>query len=194
MGDVSQAFVHAPIDTEICTRVPESLEGITVNIDGMERVLHAGDWMQLMMALYGYRKAPRLWQDYFVERVEECKTVNMKRLKTEPSMFMESTGKEILLVVHVDDILILGDMKLVNALFEELKTKVLLKLVGIVQKVNDEVIYIGRSLRMTENGYVWSGGDKLVDTLLEETGLQHAKCMSSPAARITAKRKMIPRS
>ena len=115
--------MHAPIDTEICTRVPESLEGITVNLEGMERVLHAGDWMQLMMALYGDRKAPRLWQDYSVERVEECKTVAMKRLQTEPSMFMESTGKEVLLVVHVDDILIFGNMKLVNVLFEELKTR-----------------------------------------------------------------------
>ena len=51
VGDVSQAFVHAPIDMDICTQVPESLEGIKVNIDGVERVLHAGDWMQLMMAM-----------------------------------------------------------------------------------------------------------------------------------------------
>ena len=67
------------------------------------------------MALYGYRKAPRLWQDYFVEQVEQCKTVTMKRSKSEPSMFRETTGKEVLLVVHVDDLLIFGDMKLVSA-------------------------------------------------------------------------------
>ncbi len=114
----------------------------------------------------------------------------MKRLKTEASMFMESTGKEVLLVVHVEDILIFGNMKLVNALFEELKTKVLLNLVGTVQKINDEITYIGRSLRMTDNGYTWTGGDKLVDTLLEETGLLHAKGMSAPATRSTAKQKV----
>jgi hypothetical protein len=109
-------------------------------------------------------------------------------------MFMESTGKEVLLVVHVDDILIFGNMKLANALFEELKTKVLLKLVGTVQKINHEINSTGRSLRMTDNGYIWTGGDKLVDTLLEEIGLLHAKCMSSPVARTQQNKKLMLRS
>ncbi len=102
-------------------------------------ILHAGEWFQLMMALYGYRKSPRLWQDHFVECVEQCKSVTMRRLKTEPSAFMEATGKEILLIVHY------------------------------------EVTYVGRKLRYVEHGYVWSGGDKLIETLLDETGLQRAK-------------------
>ena len=43
---------------------------------------------------------------------------------------------------------------------------------------------------MTENGYAWTGGDKLINTILEETGLQHAKCMSTPAARASAKQEV----
>ncbi len=59
--------------------------------------------------------------------------------------------------MHVDDILIFGNMKLVDVSFEELKTKVLLKLAGTVQKITDEITYIGRKLRMTDNGYSWTG-------------------------------------
>ena len=66
----------------------------------------------------------------------------------------ESTGKEILLVAHVDDILILGDMKLVNALFEELKTNVLLKLVGTVQKINEEFLSVVGTQKPEEGNLV----------------------------------------
>ena len=77
IGDVSQAFIHAPIDQQIATRVPETLEGIPISIEGAEHILHAGEWIELLMALYGYRKAPRLWQDYFVECVEQCRIAEL---------------------------------------------------------------------------------------------------------------------
>ena len=44
IGDVSQAFIHAPIDQQIFTRVPETLEGVSIKIDGIEHILHAGEW------------------------------------------------------------------------------------------------------------------------------------------------------
>ena len=75
---------------------------------------------------------------------------------------------------------------MIQEFYEELQSKVLLKLVGLLKNSGDEVVYVGHTLRMIKDGYSWSGGDKLITALLEETGLQRAKCMTTPAVRPTA--------
>ncbi len=139
--------------------MPETLEGVSVKIDGIQQILHAGELIELLMALYGYRKAPHLWQDYFVECVELCKSVMMRRLKSEPSVFSETSGKQVILVVHVDDVMIFGNLSHAQTFFEELQTKLLLKVVGMLKKEGDEVMYVGRLLRMVKHGFIWSGGE-----------------------------------
>ena len=111
--------------------------------------------------------------------------MTMRRMKTEPSVFWEITGKSILMIVHVDDLLILGCLKFGFELFAEFKLKILLKLVGVIKENNQKVSYVGRTLTYVENGYTWSGGTKLVKTILEEMNLEQAKFMATPAARQT---------
>ena len=120
-----------------------------------------------------------------MECVEQCRVADLRRLKAEPSVFAEKNGKPIAHVVHVDDLLIFGLLSLIQALFEELQTKLLLKCVGVLKKEGDEGMYVGRLLRMVKNGCTWTGGEKLIQTLLQETGLQDAKNMSTPATRPT---------
>ncbi len=62
----------------------------------------------------------------------------------------EITDKNVALIAHIDDLLIVGDVELAH-LFDELKTKVLLKLVGAA-KVGSEFTYVGRTLKMIEDG------------------------------------------
>ena len=106
-------------------------------------------------------------------------------MKSEPSVFAEKNGKPIALVVHVDDLLIFGLLTLIQSLFEELQTKLLLKCVGVLKNDGDEGMYVGRKLRMVKDGYTWTGGDKLIQSLLQETGLQDAKNMATPATKPT---------
>ena len=115
--------------------------------------------------------------------------MKMRRAKSEPSAFLD-VEKQVILIVHVDDLLIFGPLKLIQEFYEELQSKVLLKLVGLLKNPGDEVMYVGHKLRMIKGGFSWSGGDKLITALLEETGLQHAKCMSTPAVRPTAQQEV----
>ena len=146
--------------------------------------------MQLLMALYGYRKAPRLWQDHFVKIVEDCVSVKMRRLKTEPSVFVEDSGKELSLIMHVDDLLFFGDLSLANLLFEELASHLLLKRMGELKSPGDHGIYVGRTLTMLQDGYSWCGGDKLVNTILDELQLQQAKYVATPAVKYSVKQEL----
>ncbi len=73
VGDVSQACVHAPVDQIPCTRIPETLGGLTVNVDGAERVLHAGEWVQLLMALHGFRKHHNFGRTILLNKLSSAK-------------------------------------------------------------------------------------------------------------------------
>ena len=59
----------------------------------------------------------------------------------------------------MDDVVIFGNLSHAQTFFEELQTKLLLKVVGMLKKEGDEVMYVGRLLRMVKNGYIWSGGE-----------------------------------
>ena len=61
IGDVSQAFIHADMDTLIVTRVPKSLHGLKIQYQGAELILLEGMLLIVKRALYGYTKAPILY-------------------------------------------------------------------------------------------------------------------------------------
>ena len=69
VGDVTQAFIHAPTDELVQTRIPESLDGLEVMISGKPFTLRTGMLLDVLKALYGYRKSPRLWQDWISEKL-----------------------------------------------------------------------------------------------------------------------------
>ncbi len=58
--DVTRTFVHAPIDELIRTRIPESLNGLEVKVDGKSLILRSVMLLDVLRALDGYRKFPRL--------------------------------------------------------------------------------------------------------------------------------------
>ena len=99
VGDVTQAFVHAPIYEWIQTRVPDSLNGLEVRINGVPVVLQAGMLLDVQKALYGYRKTPRLWQDWITDKLMQ---IPLRRSKVEPSIFYNDE-KTIFAAMHVDD-------------------------------------------------------------------------------------------
>ena len=120
IGDVTQAFVHAPIDEWIQTRAPESLGGLEVRVDNEILTLYPGMLLDVMKALYGYRKSPRLWQDWISERLTQ---LPLSRSKVEPTIYFD-TEKQILVAMHVDDLMFLGPKEIVETFFAEFQKEV----------------------------------------------------------------------
>ena len=67
--DVSQAFLNADIDDDTTyIRLPKRIADILLTIDRKYEEFLCPDGtivMKLLKALYGLRKAPRLWRDTF---------------------------------------------------------------------------------------------------------------------------------
>ena len=72
IGDVSQAFIHADMDTLIATRVPRSLHSLKIQYQGAELILLEGMLLIVKKALFCYSKAPRLYQDWFVDETKKA--------------------------------------------------------------------------------------------------------------------------
>ena len=91
------------------------------------------------------------------------------------------------MIVHVDDLLFFGDLRLANLLYEELAPQLLLKKVRELTKTGDSAIYVGKTLTMRDHGYSWSGSEKLVNALFDELRLQNSKSVATPAVRYAVK-------
>ena len=105
----------------IQTRVPDSLDGLEVRIDEVPTVLRAGMLLDVLKALYGYRKSPRLWQDWISDKLSQ---LPLERSKVEPTIYYNHE-KQIMLGMHVDDLLFLGPKVVIEAAFAELQGQVL---------------------------------------------------------------------
>ena len=139
IGDVSQAFIHAKIDEPLLTRIPKSMEGLVITVDGCDLILHEGDLTWVLMALYGYRKAPRLWQDHFVDVAGHQDT---RRCSADPAVFVH-VACELVMIVHVDDPLILEEMVRGRNVFNGLKKELNLRQEGCLEHPGDSANFLG---------------------------------------------------
>jgi hypothetical protein len=177
IGDVTQAFVHAPIDEWIQTRVPESLGGLEIRVDNEILTLYPGMLLDVMKALYGYRKSPRLWQDWISERLTQ---LPLSRSKVEPTIYFNKE-KQVMLAMHVDDLMFLGPKENVEAFFAQLQKEVLIREVGRLENPDDEVTYHGKTITRTRRGFELRASDKLIESYIRvwrgrEQGSRHAHC------------------
>ena len=183
VGDVTQAFVHADMDEKIVTTVPKDLDGLVMQIDGQEIVLHEGDFLEVLKALYGYRRSPRLWQHFFFDKIEKSKTVSMKGLLSEPALYVDMIRK-VISVVHVDDILAIG-APIVDEFFKELTETVLLREVGRLVQNDDKVTFLGRTITRTAKGYQIEASQVIIDAIVREASVQDSKKVDTPAVKYT---------
>ena len=141
--------------------------------------LHAGDVLRVLRALYGYRRSPRLWQDWFVEQMAAAL---MRRLRSEPSVFITPSG-EIWCILHVDDLLIMGPAEAVMELYHKLQESVVIRQVGKLEKNGDELTFLGRTIRLRDDGFEVEGNWALLQNLAEKLKLSSAKPVATPAVR-----------
>ena len=105
-GDVTQAFLHADTDEKIVTRIPKDLDNLEIVVNNMKTTLQEGDWLEVIKALYGYRKSPKLWQQHFFKTLQGLKSASLKCLEAEPALCVDMTLR-VIIVIYVDDILML---------------------------------------------------------------------------------------
>eukprot|EP00985_Skeletonema_marinoi_P022130 scaffold13940_cov215-Skeletonema_marinoi.AAC.1 len=85
-ADVSCAFLHSDIDSEVYVEMPRGFK-------------QPGKCLRLLKSLYGLRQAPRLFWKYLTKSMEEC---GIKQSCLDPCLFI---GEKVVAVCYVDDIL-----------------------------------------------------------------------------------------
>ena len=94
--DVLTAFLRVDVDRDLSAEPPEPNEWY-------DAALRDDEVWKLNRALYGYRKAPKLWQHV----VSILKSFNYHPLQTDPSCF-RNDELNINIFIHVDDGLLFG--------------------------------------------------------------------------------------
>ena len=141
--DVFTAFLHADVAQDLFAEPPEPDEWYDAG-------LKEDEVWKLNKALYGYRKAPKLWHQHFVSVLE---SLNYHPLLTDPSCFQnDETNTNIF--VHVDDGLMFGPKCEVLNLVELLSKQVLMRITGRMEKTGDKNYFLGR-IERTARGYSW---------------------------------------
>ena len=127
-NDVHTAFLHADVDQDVFAEPPEPDEWYDAG-------LKEDEVWRLNKALYGYRKAPKLWHKHLVSILE---SLNYHPLLTDPSCFRnDETNTKIF--VHVDDCLLFGPRSEFLKLVELSPTKVLMRIVGRMETLGDNL-------------------------------------------------------
>ena len=102
---VSQyAFLNAELNEDIYVQIPEGLKGSRKTTGEEEQVL------KLEKSLYGLKQAPRMWHQHLTQTLKSelgfvCNPVDESILKC----IHQDTGKECLILIYVDDLLIAAE-------------------------------------------------------------------------------------
>ena len=134
LGDISVAFLHAPVIQTIYVMPPPDYES-EIHVPQGDRVI----W-KLLKALYGLKTAPKSWQ---IHIVSVLKDLEFKQSKADPCFFHKG---QVYLIIYVDDLFITGlDHQEIQNVITALKKQVLLRDVGWLTE-GTKLNYLGRDL------------------------------------------------
>ena len=157
-GDVSTAFLHAPLEDDIYVTPPP------------EYYPQGGVLWKLKKAMYGLKNSPKLWQDHFASTLE---SLGYERMKTDPNLYHNTTTGSYVLA-YVDDLLFLGPEATNNSAVKAIQSKLLLKVTGTLTP-DTPINFLGR--RITHNGdsIALQMDPTYIDKILEEHNMSNIK-------------------
>ena len=161
--DVQQAFVRAPLDTDVYMKLPAGCGKRT------------GDVVKLNKALYGVKQAGRQWSSHLCKIL--VRYLDMEQCKADPCVFRRIVDGVVvlILVVHVDDILVGGKKDACDELHSILNQKFPTTNLGEVHW------YMGCAVeRDWEENSIKLSQETFVRTLLKRFGVIHRE--STPAS------------
>ena len=162
LGDVSTAFLHAPLGNQrVYIWPPKEYypEGTTLR--------------RLKKAMYGLRSSPKAWQDYFATSMSD---LGFRRLLSEANVYANSAN-DVYIMVYVDDIMVIGDPTKVNKIFEKIQEKMLLKHTGYLDP-GEKHYFLGRQIHNEGNYFDIKLDDDYIETILQEVNM--TKCNPAP--------------
>ena len=145
----------------------------------------AGDLVgRLQKAMYGTRDAPQIWAKEVQKAMEGLGFVISV---LQPSVY-HHPSKDLLVVVHVDDFLCSGGVKDLEWLFDNLSQKFELKRSMIMKDREEEVKYLGRTIRWTYDGsreghFEVEGDERHAQLLMQEWSMQTCKDVDTPMTK-----------
>ena len=172
--DVHTAFLHADVDQDLFAEPPEPDEWYDAGLEEDEV------W-KLNKALYGYRKAPKLWHQRLVGVLER---LNCHPLLTDPCCFRnDETNTNIF--VHFDDGLMFGPKSEVLKLVELLSKQVLMRITGRMEKTGGKIYFLVRVIERAARGYSEEANPKYIRNVINVHGVEEARPAMTPSVKRT---------
>ncbi|KAE9289052.1 hypothetical protein PR003_g25654 [Phytophthora rubi] len=141
--DVETAFLNSPLrDVTIYTEQPEGFD------DGTGRVC----WLQ--KGIYGLKQAARIWYQTLHAYLEE---LGFKRCAYDVGLYVKYVdGRIVIVTVYVDDMMIVGKTKDIDAVIEALRLKFTMKDLGRVRHLLSMEIHYepGVMLCLSQTAYI----------------------------------------
>ena len=168
LADVKTAFLYGAARRSLYVELPpeDPLAASGQHVGKLER------------AMYGTRDAPMIWQDHLRKTLLGIKFTESV---THPGVFQHKT-RDILLCVHVDDLLCTGLrddlMWLKTQLLKEYELET--KLMGDDDDMERTAVYLGRTLEWSEDGLGVRPDQRHVRLLLRELGMESCRSVSTP--------------
>ena len=165
--DVKRAFLYGDIEDVVYVRLPEEDPKYNTGLVG-----------RLRKAMYGTRGAPHVWQKVVRKAMNE---LGFEMNPIFPCVYTHRE-KEMMVVTHVDDFLCSGSKSDLKWLHDSLSQEFELKaeMMGPGPDEVKEATFLGRTIRLTSEGYELESDRKHAQTLIDEWGMQSSRPVTSP--------------
>ena len=168
--DISKAFLYCDVKREVYVELPGEDSRKSLDYIGL-----------LHKSMHGLRDAPLIWQGVVRDMLEAR---GFSRLVATPCTFVHRTSG-VLIVAHVDDFLVLGRRSDLISLRDGLADEEHEGTGAILGHDECDVLelqFLGRTIRLTDEGLEWSGDDKhpkaYLQKLVAESGPEGAEKLS----------------
>ena len=167
--DVKKAFLYGDIEERLYIELPDE--------DPKKKAGYVG---RLVKAMYGTRAAPQVWQRVVREFMYDLGFTGSLKY---PCVFYHE-GMELKVVTHVDDFLCVGPSASLEWLREQMEKKFAItsKMLGPKHEsgTEQEVEFLGRSIRWCREGIEYEGDEKHAKTLVKDWGMDQSKSVGTP--------------
>jgi hypothetical protein len=162
--DAVTAFLNSEIDTDVFVEMPPGWDEV-FDLDDKDYVC------QLLMALYGLKQSPRLWQQ---KLSAELLKMGFKPLKSDNCVYMNESG--VIIITYVDDMLITGpnskDIKEVKKRLQETFE---------MDDMGPASYFVGvRIVRDRPNRTIYLLQDAYIKKVLKRYGMENCKPAPTP--------------
>ena len=96
--------------------------------------------------------------------LQAIKSTTFVQSDSKPAIFTQVDGL-VTLIVHVNEILMFGPIDQIKEIFTELQGRVVIR---VDERPGDELMYLGRRIKLTATSYIMSGSKKLVEILIKD--------------------------